>query len=133
MRLQAWALFPNHHHFVAVLIDSSSLSTFVRHFHSVTAAEMNRLDRMPGRKVWFQYWETHLTFEKSFFARLHYVHDNPVHHGIARLAANYPWCSAGWFQSNASAAFQKIVRSFLCDRIAIPDAFKVEPGHFAHQ
>ncbi|HKS66125.1 MAG TPA: transposase [Candidatus Acidoferrales bacterium] len=131
IRTQAWALFPNHYHFVALLDDSSLLATFVRHFHSVTAAEVNRLDRTPGRKVWFQYWESHLTFEKSYFARLHYVHENPVHHHIARVASNYPWCSAGWFQRKASAAFQRMVFSFPCDRIAIPDAFAVEPSQFA--
>jgi putative transposase len=131
MGLQAWALFPNHYHFVAFLKDASCLPAFVRHFHSVTAAEVNCLDRTPGRKVWFQYWESRLTFEKSYFARLHYVHENPVHHGIARVASNYPWCSAGWFQRKASVAFQKMIFSFPCDRLIIPDSFPVEPSHFA--
>jgi len=101
-QLQAWAAFPNHYHFVALVpAQPSSLRTLIRHLHSVTAVEVNRLDQQPGRKVWFQYWETYLIYEKSFYARLRYVHENAVHHGLVKRAVLYPWCSAGWFEQKA--------------------------------
>src|ERR1700689_3090201 len=43
------------------------------------------------------------------FARLHYVHRNPVHHGLVRAATAYPWCSAAWFETEAPASFRKTV------------------------
>jgi putative transposase len=36
----------------------------------------------------YEFWDTHLTFEKSWLARLHYVHHNPVHHGLAAVASD---------------------------------------------
>ena len=128
--IQAWAMFPNHYHFVGVLDHSSKLSAFVQHFHSVTAREVNGLDSTPGRKVWFQYWESHLTFERSYFARLRYVHENPVRHGVARVASNYPWCSAAWFEREAEPSFRKTISRFPCDKIDVPDGFEVKSTDF---
>lgn len=78
---------------------------------------MNTQDGESGRKVWFQYWDTHLPFQASYMARLKYVHLNPVHHGIVTVATDYEWCSARWFEANASPAFVKSVTSFPTDRL----------------
>jgi REP element-mobilizing transposase RayT len=61
--VQAWAIFPNHYHFVGFSNPPEKLHSFLWHFHSVTAAEVNRLDRSPARKVWFQFWDSHLTYQ----------------------------------------------------------------------
>jgi putative transposase len=122
--LQAWAVFANHYHFIAVAPKTGiSLGSLIKKFHSITAIEVNRLDRISGRQVWFQYWDTCLTYENSWLARLNYVHNNAVHHGIVKLAENYPYCSAGWFQQKADPAFQKKVNSFRHDCIKIVDDF----------
>src|SRR5258708_467406 len=56
-RLQAWAVFSNHYHFVAIKTEHSrSLTDFLCHLHSISAIEANRWDGTPGRQVWFQYW-----------------------------------------------------------------------------
>jgi REP-associated tyrosine transposase len=127
--LQAWALFPNHYHFVAEFVRPEELTKLVRHFHSLTAREVNLLDRVEARKVWHQYYDSKLTFERSYFARLHYVHDNAVHHGLVKAASNYPWCSAGWFERRAEPAFRKTIESFRYDEINVDDDFSVD-GNF---
>ena len=66
----------------------------------------------------YEFWDTHLTFEKSWLARLNYVHHNPVHHGLVAGAADYAWCSAPWFETNARSAFAKSVYSFKTDQIS---------------
>jgi putative transposase len=86
---------------------------------------INEQDGTPKRKVWFQYWESHITFHRSYLARLNYVYQNPVKHGIVRVASDYPWCSAGWFERKANRAFFRTVMNFPCDRIDIPDDFEV--------
>lgn len=125
-QLQAWAVFSNHYHFVAVSDSSAaSLASLIRRLHSITAREVNRLDGTPARKVWYQYWETHLTFERSYLARLNYVHQNPVRHGLVTQAVDYPWCSAAWFERTASPAFFKTVTSFKIDRVQVHDNYAV--------
>src|SRR5512139_1162617 len=101
--LQAWAVFSNHYHFVAMAAaNPSSIRDLIRQLHSISAREANRLDGTSGRQVWFEYWDTHLTFERSYLARLNYVLQNPVHHGVVPMASAYPWCSARWFEQVAT-------------------------------
>ncbi len=123
--LQAWAVFPNHYHFLAQILQPRNLSRLTRHLHSSTAIWINEQDGTPNRKVWFQYWESHITFHRSYLARLNYVYQNPVKHGLVRDASAYQWCSAGWFKGKADRAFFKTVLSFPCDKLDIPDDFDV--------
>ena len=122
--LEAWAVFPNHYHFVAQSPgNAESLRQFTRHLHSDTAREVNRLDSTPGRQIWHDYWDTHLTFERSYLARLSYVHQNPSHHGVMPLANQYLWCSASWFERETSPARVKTIYGFKTDQLKVPDAY----------
>ena len=122
--LQAWAVMANHYHFVALAPeDAAKLKRLITSLHSKTAIWLNKMDGAPGRKVWFQYWDTILTYQHSYMARLNYVHNNPVKHGLVGDAENYRWCSLGWFTRNAEASFRRTVLSFKYDRITVEDNF----------
>ncbi len=77
-----------------------------------------------GRTVWFNFWDTNLTYERSYWARLNYVHQNPVKHGLVSMANQYPWCSAAWFERTASPATVKTIYGFKTDNLAIYDEFQ---------
>jgi putative transposase len=126
-KLQAWAVFSNHYHFVAESRQPATLRRFVQHLHSVSAKHINQLDGTLGRMIWFQYWDTLLSSQKSYLARLNYVHTNAVRHGLVREPSAYPWCSAGWFQRTASRAFHATVMVFPSDRVSVPDEYDVLP------
>jgi len=122
--LQAWAFFANHYHVVISFENTTTAhGEFVRHLHRELAIRLNRIDDTPSRRVMYEFWDTHLSFEKSWLARLNYVHQNPVKHGVVPVANQYPWCSAPWFETNAQTAFVKSVYSFKSDRISVPDDF----------
>ena len=102
-QLEAWAVFMNHYHLIARGEPSSKrLDRYLKHIHGNTARELNILDQTVGRKVWYNFWETRLTYERSYLARLNYVHQNAVKHGLVRVANQYEWCSAAWFERTAS-------------------------------
>ncbi|MCK4856611.1 MAG: hypothetical protein KAT58_01445 [candidate division Zixibacteria bacterium] len=123
-QLQAWAVFANRYHFIAFSPgDAATLRPMLQRLHSQTAREINRLDGAQGRRVWFQYWDTCLTYERSFYARLNYVHNNAVHHGLVTAAAQYRYCSAGCFERHAKASYRKKVESFRYDRVNVRDDF----------
>jgi putative transposase len=87
-----------------------------------TARQLNLWDNTLGRKVWFQFWESRITFERSYLARLNYVHHNPARHGVVPLA-DFRWCSASWFAENGPPAFVNTVNSFKIDGVNVPDDF----------
>ena len=127
--LEAWAVFSNHYHFVAQSPSSDKNATSLREMlgllHEKTAKWINDLDTTPGRKVWHNYRDALLTFEKSYFARLNYTHHNAVKHGLVKQASYYPWCSAGWFERIAPAGQVKTIYSFKTDKVRVADDFDV--------
>ena len=94
--LEAWAVFSNHYHFVAhspaKADDASSLPQMLSILHTKTTRWLNRLEEAPRRKIWYNYRDTRLTYQKSYLARLNYVHQNPARHGLVPVSNLYPWC-----------------------------------------
>ena len=124
--LEAWAVFSNHYHWVGhSRPDSGELKTFLGNMHTATATVVNHMDRTPGRQVWFNFLETQLTYERSYLARLNYVHQNAVRHGLVRVANQYLWCSAAWFERTATPAQVKTIYSFKIDKLKVLDDFDV--------
>ncbi len=127
-RLEAWAVFSNHYHFIGHspenAADAANLSQMLGVLHTKTSGWVNRLDKAPGRQVWFNYRETRLTYQKSYLVRLNYVHQNPVKHGLVPVANQYPWCSAVWFERTASAAMVKSIYRFQTDALRVADDFE---------
>jgi putative transposase len=124
LAVEAWAVFSNHYHFVAHTTTADNpLARFLAHLHTATAAELNRRDGTPERAVWFNYWDTRLMFEKSYLARLNYVHQNAVKHGLVARANEYPWCSAAWFEGCATRSQVQTIYSFKIDRVHLDDDY----------
>jgi putative transposase len=120
--LQAWAIFPNHYHIVATNKEDT-MAAFLNKLHACSSRAINRIDGVSGRKVWFQYRDTQLTYERSYLARLNYVHTNPVKHGIVLDPRKYHWCSAEWFFLRADRPFYETVSSFKTDEVNVEDDF----------
>ena len=127
-QLEAWAVFSNHYHFVAhspaATPDATSLSPMLKTLHVKTSGWLNKLDVTPERQVWFNFRETRLTYQRSYFARLNYTHQNPVKHGLVPVANQYPWCSAAWFERTASPAQIQSIYRFKTDKLQVPDEFE---------
>jgi len=122
--LEAWAVFSNHYHFIAQSdAASADLREMTHKLHSNTGRELNKIDGSTGRTVWYNFWDTKLTYQKSYLARLNYVHQNPVKHGLVPVANQYQWCSASWFERTASPADVKTIYGFKIDQLNIKDDF----------
>lgn len=122
--LHAWAVLSNHYHFVAASPDDpSTLKPLIAQLHEASAKRLNRLDNTPGRKVWHNFWDTRITHQTSYLARLRYVHQNPAHHGVTDNASNYPWCSQSWLERSAEPSFVRTLATFKTDLLNVPDDF----------
>jgi len=124
-QIEAWAVFSNHYHFVArAEPDAEDLRLVLKRLHGSTSRDLNQLDGTAGRQVWHNFWDTEPTFEKSYLARLSYVHQNAVKHGLAPVASQYRWCSAAWFERTATRAQVRTIYSFKTDRVSVQDDFE---------
>jgi putative transposase len=94
--LEAWAILSNHYHFIGHsptgTDGAASLREMIRKLHSLTTRELNHRDNQPGRtRLWQNFRETHLTHQRSYLARLHYVHQNAVHHKLVAAGSDWKW------------------------------------------
>ena len=122
--LQAWAVFANHYHFIAQSPENpKSLSAFISNLHVATAKYINAQDNTPARNVWWQFWDSNLTYQYSYLSRLNYVNQNPVRHGFVDVSTHYHGVQPGWFQQNTPVSFIKTVASFKIDKLNIKDDF----------
>ena len=96
---------------------------FLHDFHYDSATQLNERDQQPGRRVWYNYRDTRLTYQHSYLARLSNVHRNAVKHGLVPVANQYRWCSAAWFERVASPAQVKTIYRFKTDRLNIKDDY----------
>lgn len=128
-RIEAWAVLSNHYIFVGHSLGNTeeeprsaeSLRVFLRHFHGEATRHVNQADELQGRKIWHNFRETLLTYQRSYLARLNYTHYNPVHHGLVENAVDYEWCSAREFEASCMPAWVRTVYSFKFDEIVKRD------------
>ncbi|MCF7855844.1 MAG: hypothetical protein K9N51_13675, partial [Candidatus Pacebacteria bacterium] len=121
---QAWAVLPNHYHFIAVSPEKAdTLGEWLDRLHALTATAWNREDRAVRRKVWYQSNNSKLTHQTSYLAALKYVHRNPVEHGLVEDPTGYKWCSMGWLQEQGSDILRKTLEGFKTARPNVYDDF----------
>lgn len=114
----------NHYHFVAQApVKAETLKSFIQALHSITAKFINKNDGVTGRRVWYNYWDSCITYETSYLARLRYVHNNPVKHEVVTDAKNYRFCSSRWFIEQASPELRHRVLSQPFDKVRVIDDF----------
>ncbi|MBK1814239.1 hypothetical protein JIN84_01280 [Luteolibacter yonseiensis] len=126
-KLEAWAVLANHYHFIGHSPSTAdgagkSLGLLIRKLHALATMELNRREGTHGRtRLWQNYRETLLTHQRSYLARLHYVHQNAVHHKLVTVGSDWKWCSAADFKKAVSPAWLKTIASFRYDEIAAKD------------
>jgi putative transposase len=97
LSLYAWVILGNHYHILVKINDGVILPRFIQKFHSDIALLLNGIDRMKGRKIFYQYWDTCICSEKGFWTRFNYTHHNPVKHGLEKKMEDYQFSSYQYY------------------------------------
>jgi putative transposase len=123
--LKAWVVLSNHYHLLAQspADTGDSLRYWLREFHRLAAIEVNRTDDIEQRRIWMNFRESRITYQTSYLARLNYIHQNPVKHGLVQTADQYPWSSYRWFATHAPTGFVESVGRFSIDGLKTWDDF----------
>jgi putative transposase len=91
--LYGWVILHNHNHILVYIKLKKDLISFMKRFHGKSTIEINKLDFMQGRKIWYQYWDRCIRSERDFWIRLNYIHYNPVKHGYTDDMFSYKFSS----------------------------------------
>lgn len=91
--------------------------------HRFTARQWNDADKTPRRTVWWNYWDTCLTNEASYCARIHYTHWNPVKHGLVTRPEVYQFGTYRVWQQQQQEELHRIESGLPFDRVSVYDEF----------
>lgn len=117
-KLSAWVVLSNHYHCLLVAPEAAGeLSRLLASVHRFTATAWNKEDGTPGRPVWYRYWDTCIDHESSLWARVNYIHYNPVRHGLADEPARYPFSSYSEWAEETD--LQALEGAYPWDRLAL--------------
>jgi putative transposase len=85
-----WVVLPNHYHVLACLPALAVVPPIFNLLHGGTSRLWNLEDDKVGRKAWYQYSDRRIRDEDHFYRAINYLHNNPVRHGYARDAREWP-------------------------------------------
>ncbi len=122
-KIEDWVLLDNHYHLMADAPENAkTLSCVINNFHRFSALRIKKnvdpacsLDR-----IWYNYYDTCMTYEKSYFARLNYIWNNPVKHGYVEKPEEWKFGSY-YFKADKREEVNSIMRNYPCDRIRVED------------
>lgn len=94
--IYAWVLLDNHYHLLCQIRKGKDIPEFVNFLNGRSSFELNKLEKIKNRKIWYQYWDHCIRNDADLWKHFNYIHHNPVKHGYVKTqeeCANYQFCS----------------------------------------
>jgi len=124
--LEDWVILDNHYHLMLNAPDHpNTLSTIFNEVHKFTAiwVKKNLPELKDETRIFYNYWDSCITYEKSYFARLNYIYFNPVKHGYVKEASDYLWGSYRVRLKAESYYLNELREKYPWDKIKVKDDF----------
>ena len=86
IRLKAWVIMKNHYHLLFRINNKETLPLFIGQINGRSSKEINSLDKVKGRSIWYNYWDRFPRNEVDFYSYFNYIHINPLKHGEVSLS-----------------------------------------------
>ena len=124
--LEDWVILNNHYHLMLNAPEKAdTLGVMFKEVHKFTAMWLK--DNFPELKaesrIFHNYWDSCITFEKSYFTRLNYIYCNPVKHGYVKDIRDYLWCSYRFRLKVESNYLSEIKEKYPWNKVNVKDDF----------
>jgi putative transposase len=123
--IEDWVILDNHYHLmVNSPEDSSSLGDIIKEVHRFNALWIKKnIEVLNDDAIWYNYWDTCITYEKSYYCRLNYIWFNPVKHGYVENPED--WIHGSYYLriKNEKEYLNTIKEKYPFDRLKIDDDY----------
>jgi len=127
----------NVHRFASGAIDIETINIDATHIDTVDVLHTKKLnthidtvDVLHTKNVntihikkFHNYWDTCITYENSYFTRLHYIWFNPVKHGYVDDPIKWKYGSYFYRSTKEKNEITEIIEKYPCDKVNIYDDF----------
>lgn len=127
--LEDWVILDDHYHLMLQAPEGSiNLSKMISEIHRFTALWMkkNVEEVESAKRIFWNYWDSCITFERSYFARLNYIYFNPVKHGYVEFPENYLFGSYHYRVGVEKEYLESLRRDYPWDKIKVKDDYGVQ-------
>ena len=118
-------MLDNHYHIMAdAPADASTLSRVMNNFHRFSALWIKKNSKcsVGTDRIWANYRDTCITYERSYFTRLNYIWFNPVKHRYVEKTEEWRFGSY-YYRIKKEQDLNDIIHEYPFDRIKIEDDF----------
>lgn len=91
--LYAWVILENHYHILIKIKQGKDLSKIIQLLHGGSSFELNRLEGVGDRQIWYNYWDRCIRNDQDFGNYCDYIHYNPVKHALCQKPEDYRFSS----------------------------------------
>ena len=120
--IEDWVILDNHYHLmVDVKNNPNDLSRIIRNIHRFTAIEIRKIDSFAKQadKIWYNYWDTCITYENSYNTRINYIWFNPVKHDYVDDPKDWKFGSYYYRARKEIDTLNEIVKKYPCDKLEL--------------
>ena len=120
--LGPWVVLDNHYHFLARASERTheDVAELIRKLHQDCSFHINGIDGVHERKVFYNYWDKCISYERSYHARVNYIHHNPVKHGYVEIAEDYIF---GSYHYESRLEWREYEQEYPWDGVKVVDDF----------
>ena len=118
--IEDWVVLDNHYHLIAEANNNpETLSNIIKEIHKFTAIwiKKNNQQARQAEKIWYNYWDTCITYEKSYLTRINYIWNNPVKHGYIENPEDWKFGSYYYRFRNEQKYTAGIISNNPCDKL----------------
>jgi putative transposase len=118
--IEDWVVLDNHYHLMNYSKDNADkLGDIMREIHKFTSIwiKKNNAQAQLAEKIWYNYWDTCISYESSYFSRINYIWFNPVKHGYVDDPINWKFGSYYLRFKDNPENIKEIVSKYPCDKL----------------
>ena len=124
--IEDWVILNNHYHLMAHSGENpKQLVNITKEIHKFSALWIKKNVHAAKKldKIWHNYWDTCITYEKSYFARLNYIWFNPVKHRYVNKPEDWEFGSYKDRFEKEKEYLMRVNKNYPCDKVKINDDF----------
>ena len=115
-----WVILDNHYHIMVEAKDNADrLSGIIRNIHKFSAIwlKKNNSKARNSTKIWHNFWDTCISYEKSYFTRINYIWFNPVKHHYVDDPKDWKFGSYFYRYKDDPLLLKEIILQNPCDKL----------------
>lgn len=124
-QIEEWVVMNNHYHLLADAAENAdALPLIINNFHKFSAIWIRKhvTDSANANPIFYNYWDTCIDFEKSYYIRINYIWNNPVKHGKVSDPKDWLWGSYINRMENITEV-NRILKNYPSDKAKVYDDF----------